>query len=503
MFHSIITKLCSMKARVSLQHPYKREPFHSALIIQLVYFVSLSCTGFMALKVAKPKHGLLNDPNNLDLLFMSASASTVSSMGTIEMEDFSDSQLWVLTILMLVGGEVFTSMLGLQSMKAKNKRKEVIPETRAPISNELECPISELNSVGDILPIDEEFMKSNAIRSLSTIVLSYLATVITMGSVLVLLYIRLVPSAKEVLKRKHIKLATFSVFMTISSFTNCGFLPTNENMIPFKEDSFLQLLVVIIVLAGNTLFPSCLRLLIWVLNKLTKGTVYSYMLHNPGSIGYQHLFTREDSIYLFSTVFVFIVVQIAAFCSLEWNSEALQKLNPFQKLIGALFQSVNTRHAGESIIDMSTVAPAVLVLYIVMMYLPPYTRFLPSKEVDNDTKGKGRSSFTRDAIISKLSILAVFVIIICITERKAMVEDPLNFNVLNIVFEVISAYGNVGFSIGYSCKRLLNPDSSCKDAWYGFVGRWSRQGKLTLMLVMFFGRLKTSIPEGGKFWKLR
>lgn len=138
-------------------------------------------------------------------------------------------------------------------------------------------------------------------------------------------------------------------------------------------------------------------------------------------------------------------------------------------------------------------------------------------------------------IFSQLTYLVIFVILICLTERESMQTDPLNFNVFNIVFEVIrqvfvlhkiliiccitiifspansfsyiylqlyicSAYGNVGFSIGYSCERLLKIDQriSCNDASYGFVGKWSSKGKLVLIIVMIFGRLKKLICKEEK-----
>ncbi|KDO61957.1 hypothetical protein CISIN_1g0458091mg, partial [Citrus sinensis] len=140
-------------------------------------------------------------------------------------------------------------------------------------------------------------------------------------------------------------------------------------------------------------------------------------------------------------------------------------------------------------------------------YLPPYTSFWPSRNREGDSrnfkeKKNKKKTFVQNFIFSQLSYLVIFIILVCITERDKMKKDPLNFNVLNVTIEVISAYGNVGFSTGYSCKRQLRPDSSCKDAWYGFVGRWSNQGKVILILVMFFGRIKKFNMKGGKAWQI-
>ncbi|CAD6251710.1 unnamed protein product [Miscanthus lutarioriparius] len=173
------------------------------------------------------------------------------------------------------------------------------------------------------------------------------------------------------------------------------------------------------ILAGITLFAPCLRFLVWSLKKVTGQDEYHFILQHPETIGYKHLMSSKECVYLMSTVFSFIITQTILFCSLEWSSEALREMNSYEKIIGALFQSTNARHAGEYVVDLSSLSSAILVLYTVMI-----------------------------------------------------------------------AYGNVGFSVGYSCKRLLNHDVYCKDASYGFVGKWSDKGKVILIMVMVFGRLK-------------
>ncbi|KAK1615364.1 hypothetical protein QYE76_020881 [Lolium multiflorum] len=495
----------------SCQFICQTNPF----FIQATYFTLISFAGYEALKVLKSQDKS-NTLQDLDVLFTAVSASTVSSMATIEMEDFSSTQLWILAILMLIGSEVFTSILSLH-LKAKFNTEKSL--NRRDHSSQLDIESISITNFGpntshgtkdtmsfsDIWLANKEHVDPKTIELLGTAATVYLLITNLGSSLLIYLYLKLVPDAQEVLKRKGIGLFLFSVFTAISSLANCGFTPVNENMIIFQKNSVLLLLIIPQILVGNTLFAPCFRFMVWSLQKITGKEEWQFILQHPKAIGYKHLMSTRKCAYLILTVVGFIILQTILFCSLEWSSKALQEMSSYQKIVGALFQSANARHAGESIVDMSSLSSAIMVLYTVMMYLPGYTSFLPNYD-DRYSKAEkkyNRKRLLEDWIFSQLSYLAIFVMLICITEREALTTDPLNFNVFSILFEVVSAYGNVGFSFGYSCKRMLKQDVHCKDASYGFVGKWSDKGKLILIIVMVLGRLKAYNLKGGRAWKLR
>ncbi|XP_059286367.1 cation transporter HKT1;3-like [Lycium ferocissimum] len=499
--------------------------------IELGYFMILSLLGFLALSVTKPRTLPSFSLQKLDVFFTSVSASTVSSMATVEMEVFSDTQLVFMTLLMFLGGEAFASLLRLQLIKkerALQNKVDSFSSKDSDFSNSIpNTSIHHLelgkvtlhDQLGEepldvIIKLEPEIINSSVdelkcIRFLSYVVLGYILVVVLLGSSLVSFYISIIPSAKQILKEKGLNLHTFSLFTTVSTFSNCGFAPTNENMIIFKKNSGLLLILIPQILLGNTLYPPCLRLTIWFIWKITKREEFKHILKNSKELGYSQLFPSYETISLTITVLGFIFVQFIVFCSLEWYSGATIGLSAYEKLVGSLFEVVNTRHAGESVFDITTLSPAILIMFVFMMYLSPSTSFLPvdtsHEEGLKTTKIMKRikgSSLVEYISLSPLSYLVIFTILICITERDKMKNDPLNFNVVNIVFEVVSAYGNVGLSVGYSCARQLKSDGHCKDAMCGFSGKWSISGKFILIVVMFFGRLKKYNKNGGTAWKL-
>ncbi|KAJ0780452.1 putative cation transporter [Helianthus annuus] len=475
--------------------------------IEVFYFLFVSCFGFLILNAMDPRTTAFT-PRKLDLFFTSVSASTVSSMSVVEMEVFSNSQLIIMTILMFIGGEVFTSMVGLlvRSFSRRGSIQEggrvndsmsdlgIPPNFHAQLelgtiaNPEFESSKSDIFELGyesEPHVADVEELKYKSIKFLGLLVLGYLLLVQTLGVFSVYVYLNVISSAKNVLKQKGLNTFTFSLFTIVSTFASCGFVPTNENMMVFNKNSGLLLILIPQVLLGNNLYPSVLRFSIWSIGNFKKKDETSYLLNNTQEIGFHHFLSHIHSSFIVVTALVFILVQYILFASMEWSADALTGMNNYQKFIGVLFQTINTRHTGETIVDLSTIAAASLVLIVVMMYLPPYTSFLPlsakqsGKRNSDQRKKKNRRVLLENIIFSQLSYLVIFIMLICITERRNIKDDPLNFNVLNIVVEVISAYGNVGFTTGYSCGRQLKPDGICENKW-----------------------LKKYNMNGGKAWKL-
>ncbi|XP_072972976.1 cation transporter HKT2;2-like [Typha angustifolia] len=484
--------------------------------IQLLYFACISLFGSFLLVILKPSNPSFSS-SYVDMLYLSTSAVTDSGLATVKMEDLSSSQIVVLTLLMFLGGEVFVSLICLGLGGCKYKKPELSVSRVDSVRIELDVmnpsrTIDHIESglddgVSEISSTDSNYLRQSCTRYLGFVILGYVILFHVAGSVFILLYLVLISSSRDVLKQKGINVVLFSISVAVSSFANGGLIPTNENMAIFSKNSGLLLIIIPQILAGNTLFPLFLKLVIWALRSLTKSEEPKHMIQNPRKMRFEHLLPTSPVAFLSATVVGFVAVMVVLFCSMNWNSAVFDGMNSYQKVVNALFMAVNTRHSGENSVDPSIIAPAVLLLFIVMMYLPASTTIAPPQEEtspEGNKKETSRKSLAQYLIMPQFSCVVVFVIVACITERRMLSRDPLNFSTLNMIFEVISAYGNVGLSMGYSCSRLLklHPDSICEDKPYSFSGWWSVEGKLLLVIVMFYGKLRKFSMRTGKAWKL-
>ncbi|CAN6452631.1 unnamed protein product [Victoria cruziana] len=511
---------------------YKAALFRlNSFCLQLSYFLFVSLLGFFFLQIfdrrSVPKVNK-SGTANLDLFFMSVSATTGSSLVSVPMEEFSVPQHVVFIFLMFLGGDVFASMISLHLKRYKLVR-EVESGEASRFKGDLEMAIrfdcrsssnsnenissssSKNSSAAGTEDVSLEDKRVKCSRYLVNLMSGYLITVQLCGAALILSYLCIGGSTRKKLQRKRIGPVLFSIFTSVSSFSNCGLIPNNENMMAFKDDSLLLLMLMPLVTMGGTMFPPCLNLLVWTPERTFPREELRFLKEKTWEVvGFDHLLPMKTSLFLAASAVGFTALQFVLFCCLQWHSEAAGGLDRFQKLVAGLFQSIASRYSGESVFDLSLLSPALLVVYIVMMYIPSYTFVSPNKkaaprfeseEVERKEKGKGGETLEL-WLPPQAFYPVVFVVLVCMTEQTRMYSDPLNFNVLNIAFEVVSAYGNVGLSVGYSCERLLGVASNgdCSNTSLSFSGKWSKKGKVVIIIVMFFGKLKKFTASGGKAW---
>ncbi|KAG6554125.1 hypothetical protein Mapa_004041 [Marchantia paleacea] len=342
--------------------------------------------------------------------------------------------------------------------------------------------------------------------TLSTLVPCYIIVVQLLVFVLNLLYVALRPKAERILRVRDVNSVFFSFFTAVAAFTNSGAPVHDDNLVPFQNEHFLLLLYTTCSLSGNLLYPLFLRLLIQFFHRISSGVrkqALNYLLEHPRKC-YTHLFPARQTWWLALTLLGFTAVQLIFFCALDWDSNALKGLSTFSKIIAGIYQSVSVRNSGGAVVAISELSPTMLVLYVFMMYIAAYPIFLlrqNSSEYEKadiavfhetklkpDTTDNSLLFQTRKLLAKDSAYLCVIIFTICVIEGNRVVEDPLNFSIFNIVFEVVSAYGGVGMSVGYSCALRLSQSSACEDVPYSFSGQWSPGGKLILSVVMLMGR---------------
>ncbi|ETW74843.1 potassium transporter [Heterobasidion irregulare TC 32-1] len=254
----------------------------------------------------------------------------------------------------------------------------------------------------------------------------------------------------------------FSIFQVVSAYTNTGMSLSDESMVPFQQAYPVILVMVFLVLAGNTAFVS----------------------HGPPDNG--------------TDWFFFLVLDI--------GNPAIDSIPVGVRFIDGLLQAVAVRAAGFATVTLSALAPAVKVLYVIMMYISVYPIAMSvrstnvyeekslgiypeeddSDDEDDFTPSGGRitvwsrylAMHARKQLAFDMWWLGLALFLVCIIERGPLmnVNNQGWFTIFNVVFELVSAYGTVGLSLGLPYAN------------YSFSGAFTPLSKLIVCAVMLRGR---------------
>ncbi|WP_138420396.1 TrkH family potassium uptake protein [Aquibacillus sediminis] len=257
-------------------------------------------------------------------------------------------------------------------------------------------------------------------------------------------------------------------FGAVSATTNAGFDITGSSLIPFADDYFVQFINIVLLILGAIGFPVLIEIR-EVLSGKNKSVNNKY---------YFSLFTKLTTL----TFFALIVVGWVLIYLLERNAFFADKLW-HEQFFYSLFQSVTTRNGGLATMDVSEFTSPTLIVLCVLMFIGASpssvgggirttTFAIMLLTIFNYAKGNtgikvfGRELDDEDVIRSFIVITTASMLCISAIVLLNYIEP---FPVLPIIFEVSSAFGTTGLSMGITPE--LSTAGKCVIIFLMFVGR--------------------------------
>ncbi|EXJ93875.1 hypothetical protein A1O1_02268 [Capronia coronata CBS 617.96] len=261
-------------------------------------------------------------------------------------------------------------------------------------------------------------------------------------------------------------------FTSASAFNDLGFTLTRDSMISFGNAIFPMLLLSFLIIIGNTGFPCMLRLTIWLITKFVSigGPLWEelrFLLDHPRRC-FTLLFPGDATWWLFAILVVLNAVDLIFFIILDLNDPVITKMSGGIRFVDGLFQAASTRTAGFAVVSLSDLHPAIQVSYLIMMYISVFpiaismrrTNVYEEKSLGIYGKGSAEEtdekepSYVGAHLRRQLSFdlwyvfLGMFIIAI-VEGGKLENTNEYAFTLFSVLFEIVSAYGTVGLSLGY------------------------------------------------------
>ena len=262
-----------------------------------------------------------------------------------------------------------------------------------------------------------------------------------------------------------------SVFHSISAWNNAGFSLFSDSLVNYRSSWIINLVIPGLIIFGGIGYQVMIEMYLWLVNLLTKKERFCFSLN----------FKVVTS----TTIFLLVVGTIAFFLTELNNPATLQPLSFSDKLLAAWFQSMTTRTAGFNSIDIGQMTIAGLFITMGFMFIgasPSGTgggiKTTTLRILFNCTKsalkGKNQVVLYQREVPSPLILKAIAVVfgtasaIVIATIFISLWDSQFDF--LQILFEVISAFATVGLSTGITAS-------------------FSTMSKLILILAMYTGRV--------------
>ncbi|HEX6595185.1 MAG TPA: TrkH family potassium uptake protein [Bacillota bacterium] len=257
-------------------------------------------------------------------------------------------------------------------------------------------------------------------------------------------------------------------FSAISAVSNGGFDITGQSLHLYADDYFVQLITMLLIIFGAIGFPVLIEV-----------KQYLFAFREEQKFFRFSLFTKVTTTTFFSlvvigTLFIYFFERTHFFSGKVWH----------ESFFYALFQSVTTRSAGLATMEMSEFTEPTHLFMSFLMFIGASpsstgggirttTFALVVIFIITYARGGGsirlfrreiyEEDLTKAVTVALLAIIIVFISLLSLT-----IVEP--FPIVQLLFEVTSAFGTVGLS-------------------FGITSELTTVSKVILMLLMFIGRV--------------
>ncbi|MFP7479274.1 TrkH family potassium uptake protein [Terribacillus saccharophilus] len=258
------------------------------------------------------------------------------------------------------------------------------------------------------------------------------------------------------------------LFASISATTNGGFDITGQSLIPFRHDYFVQFVHMLLIVLGAIGFPVLIEVKQYIFASKDERTFIRFSL-------FAKLTTITFMVLIFAGAIIIALLDSRNFfVGKSWH----------EVLFYSLFQSVTTRSGGLATMDIAQLTEQNQLFMSALMFvgaspssagggIRTTTLALVVIALYHFARGNKQITVLRREIhpedLFKAINVTIFGMILVFTSAVILASiEP--FSLTEVLFEVCSAFGTVGLSLG------ITPELS--DA-----------SKIVLMLLMFLGRV--------------
>ncbi|EEU36553.1 uncharacterized protein NECHADRAFT_69883 [Fusarium vanettenii 77-13-4] len=338
-----------------------------------------------------------------------------------------------------------------------------------------------------------------SLKLLLKIILMYFFGLHFIGMICLIGWIQYAPSkyAEHIAESGQNKI-WWAIYSAQTMVDNLGFTLTPDSMISFNDAPAPMLIMSVLALAGHTFYPVVLRFILWSISKLLpeESSLHeplSFLLNHPRRC-YTLLFPSGPTWALLGVLALLNIVDMLFIILLDLDNEAVSTLPGWPRFAAAVFQAVSSRHTGTTSFNLAAVNPAVQMSLLVMMYVSVYPisivvrssntyeerslgLYEPSIQPDEQNGGSYFVTHLRNQLSFDLWYICLGLFCVCIAESKRIMNgnDPA-FTMWPILFEGLSAYCNVGLSLGYPTIAS------------SFCSEYSTFSKLVICAMMIRGR---------------